>query len=278
MWGRWVSADVVFDGRSLVGANLWAYCWNNPVRFVDHDGRKPMPPNNGPDSLAYTMYYLARYIDQFIQNDNIRLADGLYDYYIQGVAALSGGYVNANGDIDYPVDKNGNYIIKPNAANLLLAFVQKINQGVGTLIVTVNKFANEYGRVLYPNELWHFLDSGVMGAFLDERLLFILAESPQRVGQFLDLPNYEKLLNLLQGSAQIGLVAFGVIITTLNPIIGAGLDIEIAGLEFGKGVDAGKTRDMLSKMNTEFEEFARKIGLDKSLIFSWSNYLQRFVK
>ena len=40
-WSRWLNADELFDGRHLVGQNLYAYCWNNPIAWVDYDGRSP---------------------------------------------------------------------------------------------------------------------------------------------------------------------------------------------------------------------------------------------
>ncbi|MCL2532106.1 MAG: DNRLRE domain-containing protein [Oscillospiraceae bacterium] len=38
-WGRFLNADVLFDtGNGIVGTNMFAYCDNNPVNVVDHNG------------------------------------------------------------------------------------------------------------------------------------------------------------------------------------------------------------------------------------------------
>lgn len=37
-WGRFISADNLFDTGNLLGANLYAYCANNPVNLSDSTG------------------------------------------------------------------------------------------------------------------------------------------------------------------------------------------------------------------------------------------------
>ena len=39
--GRWISADVVLDRSSVIGANLFAYCLNNPAIMRDTTGNLP---------------------------------------------------------------------------------------------------------------------------------------------------------------------------------------------------------------------------------------------
>lgn len=36
--GRFLNADIVIDNRSLIGNNLFTYCWNNPVNMHDPTG------------------------------------------------------------------------------------------------------------------------------------------------------------------------------------------------------------------------------------------------
>jgi RHS repeat-associated protein len=46
-WGRFLNADALFiAGSSLTGANMFAYCLNNPVMFSDHSGliSNPLAP------------------------------------------------------------------------------------------------------------------------------------------------------------------------------------------------------------------------------------------
>ena len=41
--GRWINADgYVSTGTGLLGYNMYAYCNNNPVMFVDHNGENPV--------------------------------------------------------------------------------------------------------------------------------------------------------------------------------------------------------------------------------------------
>ena len=41
-WGRFISADsLVVIGREVLGCNLFAYCLNNPVNYVDDTGNFP---------------------------------------------------------------------------------------------------------------------------------------------------------------------------------------------------------------------------------------------
>ncbi len=41
-WGRWLNADDVsyLDLQSINGINLYAYCENNPVMYIDQDGHE----------------------------------------------------------------------------------------------------------------------------------------------------------------------------------------------------------------------------------------------
>ena len=39
--GRFLNADSILDNRSLVGNNLYGYCWNNHVNMVDYTGQLP---------------------------------------------------------------------------------------------------------------------------------------------------------------------------------------------------------------------------------------------
>lgn len=39
--GRWINADSVIDQSSVIGANLFVYCLNNPVNMTDETGNLP---------------------------------------------------------------------------------------------------------------------------------------------------------------------------------------------------------------------------------------------
>jgi hypothetical protein len=43
MWGRWVSADVVFAQLDVTDNNLFAYCGNDPMNYVDSEGLYKIP-------------------------------------------------------------------------------------------------------------------------------------------------------------------------------------------------------------------------------------------
>ena len=40
-WGRFISADSVLDAERAIGCNLFAYCFNDPVNYTDHNGNWP---------------------------------------------------------------------------------------------------------------------------------------------------------------------------------------------------------------------------------------------
>lgn len=40
--GRFINADEQINDGSVLGTNLFAYCFNNPVNMVDYDGREPI--------------------------------------------------------------------------------------------------------------------------------------------------------------------------------------------------------------------------------------------
>ena len=42
-WGRWISPDSIeyLDPSSINGLNLYCYCFNNPIVYVDPDGYEP---------------------------------------------------------------------------------------------------------------------------------------------------------------------------------------------------------------------------------------------
>ena len=40
--GRFINADAMVSTDSLLGANLYAYCYNNPVNLCDPDGYNPL--------------------------------------------------------------------------------------------------------------------------------------------------------------------------------------------------------------------------------------------
>ena len=39
--GRWVNGDTVIDNASVIGTNVFIYCWNNPINYGDISGRSP---------------------------------------------------------------------------------------------------------------------------------------------------------------------------------------------------------------------------------------------
>jgi RHS repeat-associated protein len=86
MWGRWVSADSLFDGRHILGNNLYAYCGNDPVNYVDFTGNasEPFPSPN--------------YWDKNYQNG--KFSDPIYGYaeqYIMGyILGIKGYSLNPN--------------------------------------------------------------------------------------------------------------------------------------------------------------------------------------
>ena len=43
-WGRWLSPDDIeyLDPHSINGLNLYAYCFNNPIKYVDYTGHFPV--------------------------------------------------------------------------------------------------------------------------------------------------------------------------------------------------------------------------------------------
>ena len=43
-WGRWLSPDDIeyLDPHSINGLNLYAYCFNDPINYVDYDGHFPV--------------------------------------------------------------------------------------------------------------------------------------------------------------------------------------------------------------------------------------------
>ena len=39
--GRWINGDTVIDNASIVGTNVFTYCWNNPISYCDTTGCSP---------------------------------------------------------------------------------------------------------------------------------------------------------------------------------------------------------------------------------------------
>ena len=60
-WGRFINADAyVSTGQSLIGNNMFAYCNNNPIAWIDYTGEKPNFPitivvNDGASGLSGTL-------------------------------------------------------------------------------------------------------------------------------------------------------------------------------------------------------------------------------
>ncbi|MCL2859132.1 MAG: RHS repeat-associated core domain-containing protein [Oscillospiraceae bacterium] len=57
-WGRYLNSDSLVDtGGSIIGTNMYAYCYNNPVNISDASGYIPVPI---PMALSIMMYLQAK--------------------------------------------------------------------------------------------------------------------------------------------------------------------------------------------------------------------------
>ena len=53
---RWISQDSIeyLDPESINGLNLYAYCYNNPIMFIDDTGNLPVPVDAITSIIGYS--------------------------------------------------------------------------------------------------------------------------------------------------------------------------------------------------------------------------------
>lgn len=102
--GRWLSIDVLFDNNHFNGANLYVYCFNNPIMYVDYTGLSVIDDllaiesvsdvywrnyNNNLylgeamasayGALAIAFYIPLGYLNQAVNFDRYSLENGVWD-------------------------------------------------------------------------------------------------------------------------------------------------------------------------------------------------------
>jgi len=102
--GRFINADAFASTGGLLGNNLFAYCWNNPVNLVDYHGYIPkLPPSSYELSPSSSLPYHGEphSADTLFNPDGTPKQKRWYDE--NGNPERDRDY-NHNGDMDFPHD------------------------------------------------------------------------------------------------------------------------------------------------------------------------------
>ena len=95
--GRFINADVfVSTGQGIIGYNVYVYCNNNPVRYIDNGGKIPIDPSG--DFAGWCGDFLGTNINAWLEEncgDPLRKVGSAFMDNLEGSVGIGQGlYVN----------------------------------------------------------------------------------------------------------------------------------------------------------------------------------------